>query len=138
VKLAVLAAADDVIAAHVADLARARGAEVVRLDYHGLQPLAWDGDAWLIGGVELTRMRGVFVRALPPRAQSSAPPIRPSPPSSGGAPAWRSSLAPMWPRAACAICARAACAWSARRRRMTPSPPSSRCSSVRACPSPAP
>lgn len=66
-RLALLAAADDLIAAHVADLARARGAEVVRLDYHGLQPLAWDGEAWLIGGVELTRMRGVFVRALPPR-----------------------------------------------------------------------
>lgn len=64
--LAVLADAHDPIALCVAERARARGALVHHLDFHGAQPIAWDGESWLLAGVELSALAGVLVRARPP------------------------------------------------------------------------
>lgn len=65
--IAILGAPDDLIAQRVAHEARARGALVHHLDHHGAQPIAWDGESWLLAGVELSALDAIFVRAVPPR-----------------------------------------------------------------------
>ncbi len=65
--IVILGAPDDLIALRVAAECRARGATLHHIDHHGAQPIAWDGESWLLAGVELSAMDGVFVRAVPPR-----------------------------------------------------------------------
>jgi glutathione synthase/RimK-type ligase-like ATP-grasp enzyme len=72
-RIAIVGQTDDRIARHLLQVASASGVSASILPLDGSVPIAFDGEAWLVAGEELSAFSGFFLRSYPaPAARSFA------------------------------------------------------------------